>query len=104
MIDSNDIAAIDTDYFEIKEIKDYSLVLQSKNTGHFWYLLEQDYNGNRSFLIHHRHNTTKAYHPQKSKPYIYACCEYIKDHDTFHLEREKKKESQRLKRLASRCQ
>lgn len=104
MIDRNDLAVLDTDYFEIKEIKEYSLVLQSKNTGHYWYLLEQDYNGNRSFLIHHRHSTTKAYHTQKNRPCIYSCCEYIKDHDAFHLERKKKKEARHRKRFAARSQ
>ena len=104
MINLNDLASIDTDYFEIKEIKEYSLVLRSKNTGHFWYLLEQVYNGNRSFLIHHKHSTTKAYHRQKSRPDICACCEYIRDHDTFHLERKKKKEALHRKRFATQSQ
>lgn len=98
MIDSNDLKAIDTEYFVVEGVKDYSIVLRSKNTGHYWYLLEQNYNGQRSFLIHHRHNTAKAYHLQKSRPFIHACCEYIKDHDAFHLERARKKKDRRLKR------
>ena len=98
MIDNNDIASIDTGYFDIKEKRTYSLVLQSRNTGHYWYLLEQAYNGNQTFLIYHKHNIEDAYHPQKSRPSISACCECIKEHDALHLERVKKKNERRKKR------
>lgn len=99
MIDNNDIASIDTEYFDIKEKRTYSLVLQSRNTGHYWYLLERVYNDHRSFLIYHKHVIAKAYHPQKSRPSISACCEYIKEHDSFHLERVKKKNERRERRI-----
>ena len=99
MIDNNDIASIDTEYFDIKEKRAYSLVLQSKNTGHYWYLLERIYNGKQSFSIYHKHNVGDAYHPQKSRPSISACCEYIKEHDTFHLERVKRKNERRERRI-----
>lgn len=99
MIDSNDLAAINNYYFEVIGVKEYSLVLRSKNTGHYWYLLEQEYNGNRTFLIHHRHDASKPYHPQKNRPSIEACCEYIMSHDSFHLDRARKKEQRRLRRI-----
>ena len=99
MIDNNDIASIDTNYFDIKEKRTFSLVLQSKNTGHYWYLLERIYNGKQSFSIYHKHNVEDAYRPQKSRPSISACCEYIKEHDAFHLERVKKKNERRERRV-----
>lgn len=97
MITKNDLAAIDTYYFDVIGVKEYSIELRSKNTGHYWYLLERVYNGQRSFLIHHKHSVTKQYHPQKSRQFIYSCCDYIKDHDAFHLERVKKKKERKLK-------
>ena len=99
MLERTDLQVIDKDYFDIIEAKDYSLVLRSKNTGHYWYLLEQEYNGNRSFLIHHKHNASKPYHPQKNRPSIEACCEYIMSHDAFHLDRVRKKDQRRLRRI-----
>ena len=99
MIGRTDLSAIDTDYFSIIGIKEYTLVLRSRNTGHDWYLLEQVYNGHRTFLIHHRHDATKPYHPQTNRPTIEACCEYIKGHDAFHLERTRKKTLRRLRRI-----
>ena len=99
MIDNDDIAAIDTKYFDINEQRSYSLTLQSRNTGHYWYLLERVYNSNRSFLIYHKHNIKDAYHSQKSGQNISVCCEYIKEHDAFHLERAKKKNERRERRI-----
>ena len=49
MITKNDLAAIDTYYFDVIGVKEYSIELRSKNTGHYWYLLERVYNGQRSF-------------------------------------------------------
>ena len=99
MLERTDLLAIDKDYFDFIEAKDYSLVLRSRNTGHYWYLLEQEYNGSRSFLIHHKHNASKPYHPQKNRPSIEACCEYIMSHDAFHLDRARKKERRRQQRI-----
>lgn len=99
MIEFSDITAIDTDYFEIVEIREFFIVLHSRNTDHDWHILEREANGHRTFLISHRHNRTSPYHIQKSKPSIEACCEYIIDHDDFHLKRSKKKAERRNKRL-----
>lgn len=98
MIDGNDIEKIDKTYFDIVEKKDYGIVLRSHCTGHEWYLLEQVYNGCRSFQISHRHSSSKPYHLQRNKPSIVACCDYIKDHDAYHMRKERKKEDQRQKR------
>lgn len=99
MIDGNDIEKIDKTYFDIVEKKDYGIVLRSRCTGHEWYLLEQVYNGHRSFQIHHRHSSSKPYHLQRNKPSIGGCCDYIKDHDAYHMRKERKKEEQRQKRF-----
>ena len=99
MIDGNDIEEIDKNYFDIIGKKDYGIVLRSQCTGHYWYLLEQEYNQHRTFQIYHRHHASNPYHLQKNKPTIEDCCEYIKDHDEYHLKKLKKKEERRLKRF-----
>ena len=91
MIGKTDIESIDTNYFEIIELKDFGIALRSRCTGHFWYLLEQEYNGYRSFKIHHRHSASGPYHIQRNKPSIIACCDYIKSHDAYHLRKMQKK-------------
>ena len=104
MIDSTDLAAIDANYFDIIGTKDYLVVLRSRDTGHYWSLLEQEANGHRTFLISHKHNAADQFHSQKNKPSINACCEYIMDHDAFHLDRKRKQKESRLQRLAAQGQ
>ena len=98
MIDRMDIAAIDNEYFEIIGEKEYTLVLKSRNTGHYWCLLEQAYNGHRTFLISHRHSEKDPYHHQTNRPSVSVCCKYIQAHDAYHLERERKKTERRARR------
>ena len=101
MLGNTDIRLIDTGYFDIIDVKDFSLAIRSRITGHEWYLLEQECNGHRTFQIRHRHHGTDPYHPQKNRPTIESCCEYIMEHDAFHLERIQKKEQRRLRRFRS---
>ena len=103
MIDRIDIEAIDKEYFEITGKKDYTLVLRSKGTGHYWCLLEQVYNGHRFFRISHRHHASDPFHLQKSRSSIEQCCEYIQSHDLYHMERERKKNERRMRRRVEKA-
>lgn len=98
MIEKSDVLEVDRDYFEVMEIKDYVLVLRSKSTGHYWYLLEQVYNGHRTFRISHKHKESKPYHFQRNKPSILECCGYIRGHDAYQLAKEHEKEKRRIRR------
>ena len=98
MVKQTEIESIDREYFDIIEARDYVLVLRSRNTGHFWCLLEQEYNGHRFFQISHRHHAENPYHIQKSRPTIADCCEYIQSHDAYHLKKERRKEESRQRR------
>ena len=94
MISKHQINGIDKSYFSILEATPFYLVLQSKNTGHYWHLLESTAAGHISFRIQHKHHRTDPYHPQASARSIDAACQYIKRHDAFHQERKKLKETQ----------
>lgn len=102
MIEKIDIDGIDTDYFDIIEKKEYGIVLRSQCTGHYWYLLEQEYNQHRTFQIYHRHHASDPYHLQKNRPTIEGCCDYIKNHDVYHLKTLRKKEEHRKKDLCEK--
>lgn len=99
MIDSTDVESIDKKYFETIEIKEYTIVIRSLSTGHYWCLLEQICNGCRTFQILHKHKEAEPYHPQKNRSSIVSCCEYIRSHDAFYQEKEKRKKERRLRRL-----
>ena len=64
MITQTDLDNIDTSYFQIIEVKPYTLTLRSRNTGHYWALQERIANGCRTFLISHRHHEKDPYHFQ----------------------------------------
>ena len=102
MIDSTDVESIDKKYFVIIEIKEYTIVIQSRSTGHYWCLLEQVYSGHRTFRISHRHKRSDPYHFQRNKPSVLACCEYIQDHDRYYLKMNQEKEKRRMCRRAER--
>lgn len=99
MIESIDLVAIDSHYFEIIGTSDYYVTLRSMNTRHEWHLLERIANGHRIFVISHRHRPSEPYHMQLTMPSVEACCTYIKDHDGYHLEKIRKKKERRLRRL-----
>lgn len=98
MIEQADIEFIDENYFKIIERRDYTIALQSRNTGHYWFLLERMANGHRTFMISHKHHTAVPYHLQTYRPSVEDCCAYIRDHDTYHLERTKRKDERRAMR------
>lgn len=98
MVKQTEIESIDREYFDIIEARDYVLVLRSRNTGHHWCLLEQIYNGYRTFQILHKHKKADPYHPQKNRPSVEACCAYIKSHDAYQLRKEREKEESRQRR------
>ena len=99
MVTIEDRAIIDQTYFEIIGTNDFCITLRSRNTGHEWHLLERIANGNRIFVISHRHGPSEPFHLQRSRPTVGACCDYIMDHDRYHLEKVRKQKEQRLKRL-----
>lgn len=99
MIEPSDLAAIDRQYFEVIGNNDYGITLRSLNTLHEWHLLERIANDNRTFVISHRHRPSAPYHLQKTRPTVAACCDYIMDHDRYHLEKVRKQKEQRLRRL-----
>ena len=99
MIGPSDLAAVDRQYFEVIGSNEYCITLRSLNTLHEWHLLERIANGNRTFVIRHRHGPSGPYHLQRSRPTVEACCDYIMDHDRYHLEKVRRQKEQRLKRL-----
>jgi len=110
MITTTDLDRIDTSYFQIIEVKEYTLVLRSRNTGHYWSLLERIANGCRTFVISHKHHDRDPYHFQvirgSADGGIGAAVEYIMHHDEEHLcrlrEKEIRRERGRERRLEAR--
>lgn len=98
MIVQADIDDIDREYFEILAWNLYCITIRSYSTGHYWHLLEQIANGHQTFRISHKHNKKDPYHLQTNRPSVASCCEYIRSHDAYHLERTRRKEERQMHR------
>lgn len=101
MINELDIQEIDERYFWIVTIEAYYVVIVSKNTGHYWQLLEQIANEHRTFMIRHKHNKPDPYHVQTNRSTLADCCKYIQSHDNYHMEKVRKRKERRIQRLIS---
>ena len=102
MLTADVLSVIDSNYFQIVDANEARIVIRSLSTGHYWCLLERIANGSRSFQIQHRHGNSGPYHVQRNMPSIEDCCDYIIDHDFFHLERERAKREKRERSLERR--
>lgn len=52
-------------------------------------------------MIRHEHLASDPYHVQTNKLTIAECCEYIKNHDEYHLEKIRKRTGRRVQKLIS---
>lgn len=98
-ISKKELSAVDAMYFDVVEATPFYILLCSKNTGHYWHLLECDMNGHTSYRIYHKHKAQDSFHAQTSRPSIEAACRYIQGHDAFHIWRKKKKAQNRKKSM-----
>lgn len=55
MFDENSLKKIDTKYFNIILMDDRDITIQSRNTGHYWYLHCTEYPMEQSLIIFHKH-------------------------------------------------
>ena len=62
MFTAKELKNIDTRYFSVIASGGCTLTLQSKNTGHCWHILLQEYPHFRSCLIYHTHRRGTPYH------------------------------------------
>ena len=55
MFTAEELQAIDTEYFRMIVMDPYDLTIQSKCTGHYWYLHSAGYPSDGSCIIFHKH-------------------------------------------------
>ena len=56
MFTKTELASIDKSYFNIFHAGCYGVTLQSKNTGHSWYITSEDYGSFTTHTIWHSHH------------------------------------------------
>ncbi|MCM1432313.1 MAG: hypothetical protein NC125_12925 [Muribaculaceae bacterium] len=85
MITTEEIGLIDRKYFEVLQAGGFDICLQSKNTKHYWYIVEDVFPHFRHFKIYHKHNYGDAYHRHKDKPTLDEVIVEIMSHDAYQL-------------------
>ena len=62
MFRTEEIGRLDRSYFNIILAEEYDVTLQSKNTGHIWYIHNPEYPGEGECIIFHKHRASQPYH------------------------------------------
>ena len=62
MFRAEEIGRLDRSYFNIILAEEYDVTLQSKNTGHIWYIHNPEYPGEGECIIFHKHRASQPYH------------------------------------------
>lgn len=85
MITKEELREVEGIYFEVLQASGFAVTLQSKNTGHYWHLLEREYPTFRHFVVYHKHNASDGYHAQGTARDLAAAVSGIRSHDEFQL-------------------
>ena len=87
MFTAKELNTIDTGYFSIIASGGCTVTLQSKNTGHCWHILLQEYPHFRSYMIYHTHHRGTLYHEHGHGATLSGCLSQIRNHDIYWLSR-----------------
>lgn len=85
MFHEKDIRMLDKSYFNIVMMGDYDVTIQSKNTGHLWYIHNSEYPGGDTCIIFHKHKASHPYHQHGKARNLRQAVRKIKGHDVFQM-------------------
>ena len=86
MFDESSLKMIDSGYFNIILMDDRDITIQSRNTGHYWYLHCTEYPTEQSLIIFHKHFFKCPYHQHGRANTVNQAVRSIKGHDKYQLE------------------
>ena len=85
MFDAESLAKLDSDYFNVIVADGRDVTIQSKNTGHYWYLHCTDYPTEGTCVIFHKHSYSCPYHQHGRSHSLRHALRSIRRHDVWHL-------------------
>lgn len=85
MFSQKDLRSIDRKYFHVLKANYFCMTLQSKNTLHYWHLIDQEYAKAKTIEILHRHRDTGEYHTHSHAPTFNQAIKSIQSHDQFQI-------------------
>lgn len=85
MFQAENIQKIDPAYFNIIMADDCDVTIQSRNTGHYWYLHCAGYPSEESLVIFHKHRFQHPYHQHGRANTLRQAVKSIQSHDKWQM-------------------
>jgi hypothetical protein len=85
MFDEKSLAKIDPVYFNIILADDRDVTIQSRNTGHYWYLHCAGYPTEEALVIFHKHRFKDGYHQHGHARSLRQAIKSIQGHDDYQI-------------------
>lgn len=85
MFDTKQLKAIDSRYFNIITVDEYDVTIQSRNTGHYWYLHCTDVSGDAACIIFQKHKYSHPYHQRGRGNSLRQAIRSIQSHDRWQM-------------------
>lgn len=85
MFNLEDFKCLDTKYFNIVTLNEYDVEILSRNTGHYWYLHNSEYEEKSTVIIFHKHKAGHPYHLHGRANTLCQAVWSIRRHDNYQL-------------------
>lgn len=85
MFNEQTLAQIDKQYFNVIMMDDKDVTIQSRNTGHYWYLHCTEYPQEESLVLFHKHRFLHPYHQHGRANTLRQTVKSIKSHDKWQM-------------------
>lgn len=85
MFSQEELSSVDSRYFNIIMVDDYDVTIQSRNTGHYWYLHSTDVPGDAACIIFHKHRYSHPYHQHGRGNSLRQAIRSIQSHDRWQM-------------------
>ena len=85
MFDRTQLQQLDREYFVVLIADEYDVTIQSRNTGHYWYLHCTEYPQPESCVIFHKHRYSHPYHLHGQANSLRQAIRMIRKHDAWQL-------------------
>lgn len=89
MFNTEELRQLDAEYFNIIVSDEKDVTIQSKNTGHYWYLHCTEYPAEESCVIFHKHRCSHPYHQHGRANTLRQAVRSICKHDKWKMLRNK---------------
>ena len=85
MFEQKSLNKIDGDYFNIIIADSQDVTIQSRNTGHYWYMHCAGYPTEEALVIFHKHRFKDGYHQHGHARSLRQAIKSIVRHDDYQL-------------------